>query len=148
MVYFDATVGTQPSGFQGAELISDRAFANWSKEDLAAVHGDIQSRKTSQKVQTLAMQTAQVSICASGTVALDDRVVRENVPLSAAESARVQSALGGDLDNLLGKTQQELDQAGIGYLGKRETRVVPNLRYVTHRRSGENMAKLRLKCVY
>ncbi|KIC33426.1 hypothetical protein RA25_05365 [Leisingera sp. ANG-S5] len=96
----------------------------------------------------LAKTAARQTICTTGTVQLDDRPIREAEPLTPSEQARVNTALGGNLDRILGMKKAEIERLGIGFLVNRKTRPVPKFHYKTHGYSGTTSAWLRMKCVF
>jgi len=146
--YFRVFVDTSESDFQPRDRLPDSVLAGLSKPELAALHEDLTAGRTSERVLELAKNAAHQTICATGAVRLDDRPIREGVPLTPQQQARVHAALGGDLDRILGMTKTDLDRLGIGFLLNGNTVPVPNFYYKTHKFSGTTSARLRMKCVF
>ncbi|WP_123618736.1 hypothetical protein [Phaeobacter inhibens] len=147
-VYFQVTVGTSESTFRPPAHLPSSVFAGLSKPELVALHSDLTSGRMSGRVLELAKTAARQTICAAGTVSLDDRPIREGVPLTPQQQARVNAALGGRLDRILEMKKEDLDRLGIGFVLNRETRPVPNFYYRTYRYSGTKSALLRMKCLF
>lgn len=146
--YFRVAVGTSKTNFQPRDRLPDGVLGGISKPELVALHSDLIARKTSGRVMELAKSAASQTICATGTVKLDDRPISEAKPLTPSEQVRVNAALGGNLDRILGMKTSDLDRLGIGFLLNRETRPLPSFRYKTEEYSGTTSAQLRMKCVF
>lgn len=146
--YFEATVWPKKDTSRGESWVLSPVLEGWSKEDLAQAYADLQAGRKSQRIAKIATDFAGETICAAGSITLDDRKFKQPVPLTPAQNAKVLHVVGGNFDRLLGMTPQDMEQLGIGFLIDRSMQASPNLRYETHKKTGQISAKIRLKCVF
>lgn len=79
---------------------------------------------------------------------MDDRRLSKGVPLTPAQQAQVNAALGGDMSRILNMTTQDLEQLGLGFLVNRPAQAVPGIQYVEKGSHKIGVAFVQLKCVF
>jgi|GEM_PF-5716160 hypothetical protein len=146
--YFRVFVDTYESDHRGSDRLPDSVMSGYSKPELIALHEDLTARRTSKPVLELAKTAARATICTGGTLALDDRPIREGVPLTPSQQAQVHATLEGKTERVLDMTAEDFERLEIGFVLNRKTVPVPKYYYKTHAYSGTTSARIRLKCVF